>query len=173
VSSDEVVTEATVRVGEIHHVVVSVQDLERALDFYEGALGLRRTLVTDVGGPQVERLLGLPEGTVGRSAYLQGPSRIGQVELVEWTPARPDPTPPKRLAEPGISVLAFAVASEQLPPMYQRLAAHGYEPVARPETSVLEGYGPIGAFLVADPDGNLVEIVSLPSDEEIRAHRAG
>lgn len=158
------------RVGELHHVVLSVRELEPSLAFYRDGLGLRQTLTSEVRGPEVQTLLGLPEGTVGRTVYLQGPSRIGQVELVEWRPLLPDPTPPKRLGEPGISVLSFP--ADDLDALHDHLLELGHQPLTRPQRSVVEGYGPIGAFFVTDPDGNLVELVSLPSDEEIRAHRA-
>jgi lactoylglutathione lyase len=159
------------KVGELHHVVVSVSEMEPSIRFYRDGLGLRKTLDTEVRGAQLERMLDVAPGTVGRTVYLQGPTRVGQVELVEWLPMVDDPTPPKRLAEPGISVLSFPIGAEQLDDMHAHLTGMGYADISEPQWSVIDGYGQIGAFLIADPDGNLVELVSLPSDEEIRAHR--
>lgn len=160
------------RVGELHHVVVSVRDMERSLAFYRDGLGLRQTLVSEVRGREVQDLLGLPEGMTGRTVYLQGPSRIGQIELIEWQPQVSDPTPAKRLEEPGIAVLSFPVAAEELAPMHAHLTSMGYPPRTEPHHAIVPGYGPIGAFLVPDPDGNLVELVSLPTEAQIREHRA-
>lgn len=159
------------KVGELHHVVVSVAEMERSIRFYRDGLGLRKTLDTTVQGPQLERMLDVAPGTVGRTVYLQGPTRIGQIELVEFRPRVDDPTPPKRLAEPGIAALSFPIDGGQLDDMHAHLTGMGYADVSAPQWSVIDGYGRIGAFLIADPDGNLVELVSLPSDEEIRAHR--
>ena len=40
-----------------------------------------------------------------------------------------------------------------------------------PVVSVLDGYGRIMAFVTEDPDGNMIEVVCLPSDEEISSFR--
>ena len=37
--------------------------------------------------------------------------------------------------------------------------------------SVLDGYGEILAFVTEDRDGNMIEVVCLPSDEEISSFR--
>lgn len=159
-------------VGELHHVVVSVSDMDRSLTFYRDGLGLRKTLDIEVSGEDLQRMLAAPPGMRGRTVYVQGPSRIGQVELVEWRPMLEDATPPKRIGEPGVTVLSFPVEREELVDLYDHLQALGFECVSEPGTTVLDDYGEIAAFLVRDPDGNLVELVSLPSDEEVRRFRA-
>lgn len=45
--------------GEIHHIAVSVRDLDASIAFYEGLLGLRKTLTMNVGGEGTERDLRL------------------------------------------------------------------------------------------------------------------
>ena len=40
-----------------------------------------------------------------------------------------------------------------------------------PVVSVLDGYGEILAFVTEDRDGNMIEVVCLPSDEEISSFR--
>ena len=40
-----------------------------------------------------------------------------------------------------------------------------------PEEFLLENYGPINAFIVEDPDGTLIELVTLPTKEQIKAFR--
>lgn len=158
-------------VSEVHHVAVTVSDLERAASFYEHALGYRRTLRTDVGGPGIETSLGLPAGTTGKVQYLQGPSQVGQLELIEWngTAAR---TPSAGHLELGTFLLSFEVPREELADVYAKVVEHGGEPLTEPNRVLLENYGYIEAFACRDPDGNLLEFVSLPSREEIRALRA-
>ena len=40
-----------------------------------------------------------------------------------------------------------------------------------PVVSILDGYGKIMAFVTEDRDGNMIEVVCLPSDEEISIFR--
>ncbi|MBO4206557.1 VOC family protein [Micromonospora echinofusca] len=159
-------------VSEVHHVAMTVSDLDRAADFYEQALGYRRTLRTDVGGPGIEVSLGLPAGTTGRVQYLQGPSRIGQLELIEWngTPTR---TATGGHLELGTFLLSFAVPLDEMDELYRRMVELGAECLSAPNRVLLENYGYITAFAARDLDGNLLEFVSLPSREEIRAQRQG
>ena len=37
-----------------------------------------------------------------------------------------------------------------------------------PSTNVLTNYGPITVFFCEDPDGNQVEVIALPSHEEVK-----
>ncbi|MGB0099001.1 MAG: VOC family protein [Nocardioides sp.] len=158
-------------VSEVHHVAMTVSDVERAADFYEQALGYRRTLRSDVGGPGIEDSLGLPAGTTGKVQYLQGPSRVGQLELIEWN-GETRRSPNAGHLELGPFLLSFEVPLEELGELHERIRALGGEPLSEPNRVLLENYGHIHAFAARDPDGNLLEFVSLPSREEILAHRA-
>jgi hypothetical protein len=42
---------------------------------------------------------------------------------------------------------------------------------SEPVRLILPNYGPIDAFIAEDPDGNLIELVRLPSDDEVREFR--
>ena len=159
-------------VGELHHVVVSVRDMEASLAFYAGHLGLRKTLDTVAAGPLTERLLGLAPGTVGRTVYVQGPTRLGQIELVEWTP-RPDGPPARAAGDLGVVVLSFELPRDEIHELYAALVDAGVRCRSEPEQVVLPDYGTIVAFVCEDPDGNLVEFVSLPTREEIEQARRG
>ena len=158
-------------VSEVHHVAVSVADLERSADFYEKGLGYRRTLRAEVGGPEMTASLRLPEGTRGRVQYLQGPSQLGQLELIEWEGEKLPPRPVDH-RRPGVFLLSFQVPADELEELHDRLASLGAECVSRPNRVLLENYGHIRAFAAYDPDGNLLEFVSLPTREEILAFRA-
>lgn len=157
-------------VSEVHHVAVTVSDVDRAADFYEKALGYRRTLRAEVGGPGIEVSLGLPTGTTGRVQYLQGPSQIGQLELIEWngTPVR---TATGGHLELGTFLLSFAVPLDEMDELYERLVSLGAQCLSRPNRVLLDNYGHITAFAARDLDGNLLEFVALPTREEILARR--
>jgi lactoylglutathione lyase len=161
--------------GAVHHVVLNVGELERSLEFYAGTLGMRATLRMEIGGAPLERLLRLAPGTTGRVAYVQGPQRLGQIELIEWSlPGRPAPAPEPApsFTAPGPRLLSFAVP-EPLAQWHARLTAAGVTCWSEPVRLTLPDYGPIDAFIAEDPDGYLVELVRLPSDEEVRTFRGG
>ncbi|MDI5940155.1 MULTISPECIES: VOC family protein [Micromonospora] len=157
-------------VSEVHHVAITVSDVDRAADFYERALGYRRTLRTDVGGPGIEVSLGLPAGTTGKVQYLQGPSRVGQLELIEWNGATTRTATGGHL-ELGPFLLSFEVPLDEIHELHQRLVELGADCLTTPNRVLLENYGHITAFAARDLDGNLLEFVSLPSREEILARR--
>ncbi|QDY09237.1 VOC family protein [Micromonospora sp. HM134] len=159
-------------VSEVHHVAMTVSDVDRAADFYERALGYRRTLRTEVGGPGIEVSLGLPAGTTGRVQYLQGPSRVGQLELIEWNGVKTRTATAGHL-ELGTFLLSFEVPRDELDELHRRLTDLGAECLSAPNRVLLDNYGYITAFAARDLDGNLLEFVSLPSREEILARRRG
>ncbi|WP_422751976.1 VOC family protein [Micromonospora sp. WMMD708] len=159
-------------VSEVHHVAMTVSDVDRAADFYERALGYRRTLRTEVGGPGIEVSLGLPAGTTGRVQYLQGPSRVGQLELIEWNGVKTRTATAGHL-ELGTFLLSFEVPRDELDDLHRRLTELGAQCLSAPNRVLLDNYGYITAFAARDLDGNLLEFVSLPSREEILARRRG
>ncbi|MDO8188744.1 VOC family protein [Conexibacter sp. JD483] len=157
-------------VSEVHHVAMSVSDLERAATFYERALGYRRTLSARVGGPEMARSLALPDDIAGSIQYLQGPSQIGQLELIQWDDG-PGAPPPSGHLQLGTFLLSFQVPREELEALHAAVEANGGTCIDRPARVLLENYGHIHAFAARDPDGNLLEFVSLPSRAEVKAYR--
>lgn len=159
-------------VSEVHHVAVTVSDVDRAADFYEKALGYTKTLRSDVGGPGIETSLGLPAGTTGKVQYLQGPSQIGQLELIEWSGHKQRTATAGHL-ELGTFLLSFQVPLDEIEEVRQRFLDLGAEVLGEVNRVLLENYGYLHAFAARDLDGNLLEFVCLPSREEILAFRSG
>jgi catechol 2,3-dioxygenase-like lactoylglutathione lyase family enzyme len=147
--------------------------MDRSLRFYVDGLGLKKTLDTQVSGDSFERLLRLPSGSTARTVFLQGPSRLGQIELVEWQTSIVDPTPVRRAGRVGYTVVSFALTRETFPLVCRQLESVGANFWNAPEKTILDGYGEIEACIVEDPDGNMIELVRLPSDEEIKEFRKG
>jgi catechol 2,3-dioxygenase-like lactoylglutathione lyase family enzyme len=156
----------------MHHTVLTVSDFERSLTFYCDVLGMRKTMESPVVG--YERYLHLPEGTTGRMAMLAADERtVGMVEIIQWDiPGGATTSPPKRPGDPGVAMLAFELHEETLEDVCTRLEAAGIE-LYSPITPVdLEGYPRFHTMLLTDPDGLLVELIQLPSRDEVRAFRA-
>jgi hypothetical protein len=112
-------------------------------------LGFRKTLDMPLGSSSLERLLRLRPGTTGRSVILQqGLSTIGEVELVQFSPAPSTPTPAKGVGGLGTFLLSFAVRDEELAAVYQRLLEQGIACYSEPQDVELPGYGAMRAVVV-------------------------
>ncbi len=158
--------------GSVHHVTVGVSDLRKSIIFYRDGLGLKKTLDTVVGGSSFSQLLRMPEGSSARSVFMQGNSRIGQVELVEWRNGEDQTAKPIRPGSPGVCVLSFSIEAKDFEPILVQLRSVGATFWSDPVISVLDGYGEIEACIVEDPDGNAIEIVCLPSEEQVKRFRS-
>lgn len=159
-------------IAPLHHVVVSVTDLQRSIAFYRDVLGFRQTLESPVDGN--DEYLHLPAGTGGTMTMLAADERtLGMIELIQWeVPGGVPATPAKRPGDPGVCMLALEVNDETLEQVCERLAEHGvalYSPITPVE---LEGYPRFHTLLIEDPDGLLIELIQLPTREEVRAFRA-
>jgi len=162
-----------VAISEIHHVALAVSNMERSIAFYRDILGFRKTLDMPLGSPSLERLLRLRPGTTGRSVILQqGLSTIGEVELVQFSPAPTAPTPAKGAGGLGAFVLSFEVRDEELDAVYRRLLEKGVACYSEPQVVELPGYGAMRAVVFEDPDGQMIELIQLPAAEEIQRVRA-
>jgi catechol 2,3-dioxygenase-like lactoylglutathione lyase family enzyme len=161
-------------ISEIHHVGLTVADLERSVAFYRDILGFRKTLDMPLKGSNLERLLLLKPGTKARSVIMQaGRAITGEVELIAFDPPAEQPTGPKRPGNPGVFMLSFEVKGETLAEVHERLRQKGIRFIADPLDLGLPGYGSIKALSFEDPDGIIIELIQLPSLEEAqRVHKA-
>jgi methylmalonyl-CoA/ethylmalonyl-CoA epimerase len=130
--------------GRVHHVAVVVSDLDAALDFYRGALGMELEVVLPIESDGV-RIAFLP---VGES----------KVELVEPT----DPTTGvARFLESrgeGFHHVCFEVAD--LAAELQRLAREGVELIDQAPRKGAEG--PVAFIHPRAGHGVLVELIEAP-----------
>ncbi len=121
------------RLDRLDHLVLTVRDIARSLDFYERVLGMRRETFGE-----------------GRVALHFGCQKIN---------LHPHPTPVDLVAEaprPGTADLCFLVETP-LDAVTAHLRACGVAIVAGPvERSGAQG--PILSVYCRDPDGNLIEL---------------
>lgn len=151
--------------SEVHHVALTVKDMDQSLAFYTEALGFRKTLDMQLSGSSFEKLFRLQQGVTARSVVLQqGKSRVGEIELMVFDgPGLEKPSGPKRPGDPGLLMLSFEVKDESLYQVVQRLEARNIPFFCKPVELDLPGYGPIKSLMVEDPDGVLVELIELPA----------
>lgn len=159
-------------VRSFNHIAINVRDLEASLRFYEEGLGLRKTLVKAIGEDSW-KLLRLPAKSTGRTAFLQGEGRdSGQIELVEWALPETAGTSAPRPGDIGPWVLSLTVEREKIDGLHDRLIGMGFDCYSRPVSNLIQNYGTVTMFMCEDPDGNQIELVCLPTREEVKAYRA-
>jgi catechol 2,3-dioxygenase-like lactoylglutathione lyase family enzyme len=141
----------------LHHAGVSVPDLDRALKWYCGALGLTPGFRFEVP----------PAGLRGAFALGHGGAGVELLEQSGATPGVPRPDPPSANAVHGYNHVCFEVAD--LEEAYARVVALGAVGVWAPRDSPEPG---VRMAFVTDPDGNLIELLQ-PAVPPAVDHAAG
>jgi glyoxylase I family protein len=136
----------------IHHVAISVPDLDQALSFYSDLLGFEVVQRSEFNGdfPQADRAIGLPN-VAARMAMLKAPNT--HVELWEYHSPMPDDRTarPCDLGYPNMALQVRGMAEE-----YERLKAGGMTFVGEPVD-----FGTSSAIYGRDPFGNVIELYEI------------
>ena len=127
-----------VAIDRIDHLVLTVQDIDRTLEFYARVLGMEP--ITFAGGRR-----GLAFGRQKLNLHQSGR---------EYEPKALKPVP-------GAIDLCF-VSATPLADVVAHLQAHGVKVIEGPvpKTGAL---GPMSSVYFRDPDGNLVEVSNYPA----------
>jgi catechol 2,3-dioxygenase-like lactoylglutathione lyase family enzyme len=144
----------------IDHVGLTVGDLDRAVEFWCGRLGLRllhRATETD---PDIASLIGEDSVELEIADLDAGDGRI--IELIKYT--RPSGRPIRaQSSDPGS--LHIAVRVDDLDATLQRLEGSGARKIS-PHPVVLHDPGGawdgVACCYITDPDGIIVELVQRP-----------
>ena len=141
--------------------------------FYQQVLGYRATLEMNLDGKDLEDFLAVPRGTTGRSVFMQGPSQLGQIEMIEWNGGPIPGTRPGGMMDLGGFLMSFELEEgDTIDDQYRRAQEAGAECLSEPLAVELKNYGVIRSFVCRDPDGYLLEFVALPTRAEIVAYRS-
>jgi catechol 2,3-dioxygenase-like lactoylglutathione lyase family enzyme len=150
----------------LHHVAVSVSDLDRSLQFYVDLLGLEVAARGALRGSGITRLLHLPDDHEARQAFVKGSSSLGQIELIEWRPA--SLPAPRAIPALGLSLISFGLSPEGFDVMLRRCRDNAVEIVGGPEVLDVPDYPPTKLFIVVDPDRNPVEFMARAEPHDLR-----
>jgi catechol 2,3-dioxygenase-like lactoylglutathione lyase family enzyme len=151
--------------GSLDHVGIVVHDISTSLAFYRDLLGLK---VTDEGvgqGPDLDTLLGAA-GVKLRFAELDlGRGQILELLSDETAAGASSDGPLKVPGVPACGLVHFAVQVQEIADVVKRLRKAGYSVRSDPVTLHEEGrWSGAKAVYAWDPDGAMVELISLPGE---------
>jgi glyoxylase I family protein len=139
------------------HTAIIVSDMEKALDFYVGLLGLRVT--NDFGGDFVDaQMLTKVPGSTMKFALLSADDGLQCVELFQFEGCE-QRKPFERSNHVDYFSSHIAFMTDDIDGIYTRLVDAG----VRIDIPLMEAAGAKFAYLF-DPDGYMVELVDTKSD---------
>jgi catechol 2,3-dioxygenase-like lactoylglutathione lyase family enzyme len=142
------------RTQSLHHTGLTVSDLDRALEFWSGALGGSVLFRQEREGGYFAAVVGEPEARV-RMAHLELQPGGHRIELFQFdAPAAGS----HRLRPADVGFAHLCVSTTDLEPLLERLEAAGGRRVSDPVA--IDGGVNTGAraVYVRDPDGHVVEL---------------
>jgi len=143
----------------LRHFGIVVRDLDRALEFYCGKLGLIVSRRMDEQGTFLDTVLAAP-GVKVTTVKLAAPEGPTLLELLQFESPAPEEGAMPSLFRTGAT--HFALTVQDLMELHAFLAAGGTPFLSAPERS------PDGLARVAfcrDPEGNLIELVEPAATE--------
>jgi catechol 2,3-dioxygenase-like lactoylglutathione lyase family enzyme len=138
--------------GDMHHVGITVRDLEESLQWYERVFDVQREFVAEGSGPELSRAVGVPDADL-RFAFLRFGSCV--VELLCYSNDREE-TFDRSNADVGSTHVCIEVPDLQK--AYDDLRAKGVEFLA-PPLHIDDGPLAGGSFVyLKDPNGVTLEL---------------
>ena len=156
----------TWRVTGARHAGITVSDLSRSLEFYEGTLGLELLWRRLYDEPDVGSIVGVPEAEAFDIAMLQVPGSELQVELIEYKGCerRSGATSPANYGTGH-----FCLFVDRVDELYADLLGRGvaFRSVGGP-VEMTRGANRGGKSLYSlDPDGYIVELHERPREPHV------
>lgn len=152
--------EAGIAINGIHHVGMSVPDLDRARDFYVDLLGFEEVNRVEWGGAEeVDAIMRL-RGTSGRLMVLRAANAF--IEMFEFaTPAPDRPEGERGVNQYGFTHLCLDVSDTE--GAYRRLLAAGVDFHCQPI-----GTAGVKAVYCRDPFGNVLELQQIVDESTMK-----
>jgi catechol 2,3-dioxygenase-like lactoylglutathione lyase family enzyme len=147
----------------IDHVGVTVTDLDRAIEFWCGGLGLRLLHRATDSDPDLAALVGEESIEIEIADLDGGDGQI--IELIEYHRPTGDPVRPRSF-DPGSSHIALRV--DDLNAALERLAGSAARRISRHPVVLRDPGGPWDGAVccyLTDPDGIIIELIQRPRDE--------
>ncbi|CQD22268.1 lactoylglutathione lyase, putative [Mycobacterium lentiflavum] len=134
------------------HLVVGVTDMDRALAFYQGVLGMEIVFESLISGEPFDAVLHANRKQEGRVVG----GLLGGL-MIELLSLGGEPAP-NRTTRRGITgILNVSLSVTDLDDTHRRVVNAGYSPDQEPFE-----IGGVRMFFVKDPDGTPVEFIELP-----------
>jgi len=149
-------------VRSVDSVAVTVSDMDRSLNFYEGVLQFTRESDRELTGEEIERLYGVFGARVRVVRERLGDERIELIEFLSPTTGRPIP-PDSKSNDLWFQHVAIIVSD--MDRAYSHLREHKVRH-ASTGPQLLPDWNPnaggISAFYFKDPDGHNLEVLHFP-----------
>jgi catechol 2,3-dioxygenase-like lactoylglutathione lyase family enzyme len=134
----------------MNHVGLSVENLEKAVEFYTKVMGMEVDYYAHHEGQAISDVVGIENSVLEICVVKKGKSRI---ELIEYRDRDRNPKGYKPQNEPGLIHISFAVSS--VDEEYAKIKAMGYEAYSQP--MVTRENGPKICY-VKGPDNVIFEL---------------
>ena len=150
----------------VHHVCITVSDIEKALSFWQDTLGWEVIMeVGPHGSEEMNVLIGVPGK---RKSVLLSQANgvfIGMVELIEFSSHSGKPFPSdEKFSDVGLRMISFVV--RDIDEAYQELQAKGCRFHSPPISMELRAGAVVKACFFREPvDGVQIEIFQYLGDE--------
>jgi methylmalonyl-CoA/ethylmalonyl-CoA epimerase len=144
------------KIGQVQHIAISVSNMEEALRFYSGLLGLEVMMDMELDNdPAIEAILGVKDIHM---RYVLFSGKGARLNLLEFKSPKGENVAAKlRPYDQGIHHIAFVV--DDVEAAYKELSAKGVEFISPPQQT-----GLAKANAMVGPDGVVIELFELPME---------
>jgi catechol 2,3-dioxygenase-like lactoylglutathione lyase family enzyme len=149
---------------EVRQVVMTVADVDRSVEFYTRVLTFEKESETELSGPEIEGLYGVPDAHIRAVGLKLGGESIELLQFVGM-PGKPVPADAR---SNDLSFQHIAIIVSDMDRAYAVLRRNNVQHIS-PYPQRLPDSNPnaagIKAFYFRDPDGHPLEILQFPADK--------
>lgn len=150
------------RILAVDHTGMTVSNVERSLTFWREVLGFELSHRAHHSGELASEVTGVAEAEI-KIAVLKGYGH--KIELLEYV-YPPDRSMKLERRACDVGSVHVALTVENLDAILETIAASGWKPPGRPQTLTSGPNAGKRVVYVRDPDGNTIELMQLPTDND-------